>query len=201
MDQVWLAFLLAASGYLVGSIPFSYLVGRLRKGLDLRSTGTRNVGAYNVYKVMGAPFALLATAGDVSKGVLVLKTAELLDSPAGVLYLVTLAAVAGHIWPVFLAFKGGTGVATTIGIAGGFAPIQTLAAGGAGLLVGLPSKSPPVGIFLGLVTLNVVMGLTRPAEDIVAISLVSLLVIFVHLLKKYQQVRRGLKKASWKEIF
>jgi glycerol-3-phosphate acyltransferase PlsY len=201
MRELWLTLFMGSFGYLVGAIPFSYLVARWKKGVDLRQSGTQNVGAYNVLKVLGAPFAVLATAGDVSKGIVVVTVAEALDVSTGVLYLAMLAVVAGHIWPVFLAFKGGTGVATTIGAAGALVPYPTLAAGGVGLLVGLPSKSPPVGIFAGLVTLNVVVLLARPMGDFGAVLLLSLLVAFAHLLKKYRQVKSGMKKASWKEIF
>lgn len=100
--------------YLIGSIPFSYLFSRLR-GIDIRTRGSGNVGATNVFRTLGPSMAAVALLGDVLKGI----AAAGIGTAAGGGWILTacgLAAVIGHCYPVFLRFKGGKGVATSAGI-------------------------------------------------------------------------------------
>jgi glycerol-3-phosphate acyltransferase PlsY len=109
-------------GYLFGSIPSAYLAGRLRKGIDIREVGSRNMGAMNVFYQVGPIDATIVTLVDLGKGVgAILLVRWLIDIPlisqfdlfAG---LAAVAAITGHIFPVFLKFHGGKGAATAIGI-------------------------------------------------------------------------------------
>ncbi len=107
-------------GYLLGSIPFSYFVARIFGVDDIRAVGSGNVGATNVWRAAGWGPGLLAVFGDVGKGVAAVIIASLL-APAtdGAEYYKLasgLAAVVGHIYPVFLHFKGGKGVNTALGV-------------------------------------------------------------------------------------
>ena len=109
-------------GYLLGSIPSAYLAGRLRKGIDIREVGSRNMGAMNVFYQVGPMEAVLVTLVDLGKGVgaiLLVRwlSGSLLISPFDLLTgIAGTAAVLGHIFPVFLKFRGGKGAATAIGI-------------------------------------------------------------------------------------
>ncbi|MEA1872579.1 MAG: glycerol-3-phosphate acyltransferase [Chloroflexota bacterium] len=109
-------------GYLLGSIPSAYLAGRLRKGIDIREVGSKNMGAMNVFYQVGPMEAVLVTLVDLGKGVgAILLVRWLLGipliSPFDFLTGLTgTAAVIGHIFPVFLKFRGGKGAATAIGI-------------------------------------------------------------------------------------
>jgi len=107
-------------GYLLGSIPSAYLAGRLRKGVDIREVGSKNMGAMNVYYEVGLVEAVLVTLVDLGKGVgAILLVRWLLDIPPGfepLTGLTGVAAVIGHVFPVFLKFRGGKGAATAIGI-------------------------------------------------------------------------------------
>ena len=109
-------------GYLFGSIPSAYLAGRLRKGIDIREVGSRNMGAMNVFYQVGPIEAVLVTLVDLGKGVgaiLLVRwlSGSLLISPFDLLTgIAGTAAVLGHIFPVFLKFRGGKGAATAIGI-------------------------------------------------------------------------------------
>jgi glycerol-3-phosphate acyltransferase PlsY len=109
-------------GYLLGSIPSAYLAGRLRKGVDIREVGSKNMGAMNVFYQVGPMEAVLVTLADLGKGVgaiLLVRwvSGDLLISPFDFLTGLTgVAAVIGHIFPVFLKFRGGKGAATSIGI-------------------------------------------------------------------------------------
>jgi glycerol-3-phosphate acyltransferase PlsY len=120
--------------YLIGSIPTAYIFGRIFKGIDIRQHGSGNVGATNVYRTVGkipgiTVFVLDFSKGLVSAGILPALLRKIYpDVPvtpglAGI-FLGT-AAIAGHIWTIFLRFKGGKGVATTAGVITGIAPMVT----------------------------------------------------------------------------
>jgi glycerol-3-phosphate acyltransferase PlsY len=107
-------------GYLLGSFPSAYLAGRLRKGIDIREVGSKNMGAMNVFYQVGSMEAMLVTLADLGKGVgAILLVRWLLGIPPEFELLTGLtgaAAIIGHIFPVFLKFHGGKGAATAIGI-------------------------------------------------------------------------------------
>ena len=109
-------------GYLLGSFPSAYLAGRLRKGIDIREVGSKNMGAMNVFYEVGPMEAVLVTLADLGKGIgAILLVRWLLGkdliSPFDFLTgLTATAAVIGHIFPIFLKFHGGKGAATAIGI-------------------------------------------------------------------------------------
>src|ERR687883_157529 len=103
-------------GYLTGSIPFSFLVGKLR-GVDLRKVGSGNTGASNVWRSCGFKWFVLALSLDVLKGFVPTALAyRVLHVDPLVTVLVGLAAMLGHVYPAFLRFKGGKAVATTGGV-------------------------------------------------------------------------------------
>jgi acyl phosphate:glycerol-3-phosphate acyltransferase len=115
----------ALLGYGMGSLPIAFLLTSRLKGIDLRRVGSGNVGAANVHRTAGLRFALLVVAIDLAKGAgSVLVAARLAAGPeapvtAGV------AAIVGHIYPVWLRFRGGKGVATACGVFALLAPAAT----------------------------------------------------------------------------
>ena len=119
-----------ALSYLLGSIPTSDIIARMR-GVDLRASGSGNPGFTNALRVLGPRFATPVLIVDVAKGVLaVLVMADILGSgsqlgPSGIRLAAGVAAVAGHIWPVFTRFRGGKGVATACGVFLAMAPLAT----------------------------------------------------------------------------
>ena len=107
--------LLVAVGYALGSIPTGLLVARWQKGVDIRRHGSGNIGMTNVLRAVGKGAAALTLVGDLAKGwIPVLMAGAWLTSPWAI-GLVALAAVIGHLYPVFAGFHGGKGVATTLG--------------------------------------------------------------------------------------
>ena len=111
------ALLLLAIGYLLGSIPSGYLAGRWCKGIDLRELGSGSTGATNVLRQVGKGPALVVFVIDVAKGAAaVLIAGSLLPGHDWIQVLAGLTALAGHIWPVWLGFKGGKAVATGLGM-------------------------------------------------------------------------------------
>jgi len=102
--------------YLIGSVPFSYIFSKMRRGVDPRQAGTGNVGASNTLLVAGKVAAVLAVIGDTAKGVCAILLARYLHLNDWGLVLSALAVVLGHDFSLFLGFKGGKGVATTGGV-------------------------------------------------------------------------------------
>jgi acyl phosphate:glycerol-3-phosphate acyltransferase len=102
--------------YLLGSLPTSYIAGRLTMSRDIRQLGDANAGAANVYRELGRKAGIIVFAVDAVKGAAVILIAQAVQMPQAVILTAGLAAVAGHNWPVFLGFRGGRGVSTTIGI-------------------------------------------------------------------------------------
>ena len=102
--------------YFIGSLPTGYLVARIFRGVDIRTVGSRSIGATNVRRLMGQGWAVFVTLVDMLKGALaLLLTVESASSDPWLLSLSALAAVLGHNYPVWLRFRGGKGVATTYG--------------------------------------------------------------------------------------
>jgi len=128
------------SSYLLGSIPVGYILGRALKGIDIRRYGSGNFGATNIFRVVSPVAGVAVLALDMLKGVIpvivfgnfVLRSLPHFD-PILVCLSLGVAAVCGHNWTVFLKFKGGKGVATTIGA-----------------LLGLSFKIPHLGLIVGL---------------------------------------------------
>lgn len=103
------------AAYLIGSLSTSIILSKYLKFEDPRNTGSGNAGATNVLRSAGKKAALYVLAGDAAKGFIAVLLARLLGMEGAVLGLVALAAVLGHIFPVFFQFKGGKGVATALG--------------------------------------------------------------------------------------
>lgn len=110
------AFLCALGGYLAGSIPFAILVSRVLGLPDPRSYGSGNIGATNVLRSGNRLAAALTLAGDALKGWAAVLVARVLGMPMELVALVGFAAFFGHLFPVWLRFKGGKGVATAAGV-------------------------------------------------------------------------------------
>ncbi|MBC8471037.1 MAG: glycerol-3-phosphate 1-O-acyltransferase PlsY [Planctomycetes bacterium] len=130
---MYLIFIPAVIGaYLLGSIPFGLLIAKAH-GKDLRSIGSGNIGATNVSRALGRKWAYVCFALDVLKGMVPMLIIMFIAEPAGVVMLllwlvVGCAAISGHIFPIYLKFKGGKGVATSFGIALGLWPYYTIGA-------------------------------------------------------------------------
>ncbi|BAF59789.1 MAG: glycerol-3-phosphate 1-O-acyltransferase PlsY [Pelotomaculum sp.] len=111
MSDYWVVI----ASYLIGSIPFSYLVARYGKGIDIRRLGSGNVGTTNVWRNAGPAAGIIALAGDAGKGLLAVELAHCFGGPL-LVCLSAMAVLAGHSWPVFLGFKGGKLIATGLGV-------------------------------------------------------------------------------------
>lgn len=174
--------------YLIGSVPTAYISGRLIKGIDIRQFGSGNVGATNVFRVMGRAPGMIVLAIDILKGffcVAYIANFFMYISPVArpELYkvIIGLAAIAGHNWPVFLKFKGGKGVATSAGVVIGLIPrifwlgflvwvIVFSAMGYVSLASIIASIAVPV--------CTLVFG--EPTEVVIFMSLLCLIIVYKH---------------------
>ncbi len=132
----YLAFILSIlSAYLIGSFPTSFILAKVLKGIDIRQAGSKNPGATNVFRVVGKIPGLVTLVIDVLKGVATVTLVADFFYPSVArldygLYqtLLGFVVICGHIWSVFLKFRGGKGVATTLGVAIVVAPLMLLPA-------------------------------------------------------------------------
>jgi glycerol-3-phosphate acyltransferase PlsY len=163
-------------GYAVGSLPIGYLVAQGRGGVDLRRVGSGNVGAANAYRASGLALALGVLLADVGKGAAAVWLAGAAHpSAAGV------AAVVGHIYPIWLRFRGGKGVATASGVFAVLAPIPTLLAAGAFALVVARTRFVSAGSIAAAVVLPGVQWMTPDARAVdIATTVVAALILFRH---------------------
>jgi len=153
-------FLVVAFSYLIGSIPFSYFIARACKGVDIRKTGSGNVGATNVWRTAGPAAGAAALAADAAKGVAAVVLARSTGGP-DLVALAAAAVLAGHSWPVFLGFRGGKMIATAAGAVLAISPKTLCAVLAVWLLVLAAGRYVSVSSVAAAVSLPVFMALFK----------------------------------------
>ncbi len=124
---MWIKFILMLVGaYLLGSIPAAYLGVKWFKGEDIRKLGTGNVGSANVARTTSKWLAIPVALFDIGKGALAFWIAGLIGLSVGQQMAVGFMAIAGHNWSVFIGFRGGKGMVTTLGITAAISPLMAL---------------------------------------------------------------------------
>ena len=175
------ALLLLAIGYLLGSTPSGYLAGQWLKGIDLRDCGSGSTGATNVLRNVGKGPALVVFLVDVGKGALAVLLAKSVGLNDWVQVLAGLAALAGHIWPVWLGWKGGKAVATGLGMFLGLAWPVGLASFGLFMATISLSRIVSLASVVAAIGLPVLMLVAGNSSAYVVVSLVaSSMVIWRH---------------------
>lgn len=165
-----MAPLLAVGGlaYLLGSIPFGYIAGRL-SGIDVREHGSGNIGATNVLRILGKPWGFAVFFADVCKGFLAVRLAFVIvaaqpDLQSHADFYAILAAascVTGHSFPIWLKFKGGKGVATSAGALFGVVPIATISIFLVWLVVFFLTRYVSVASILAALALPIVVAMLK----------------------------------------
>ena len=175
------SLLLLAVGYLLGSMPNGYLAGRWLKGIDLRQCGSGSTGATNVLRNVGKAPALVVFLLDVGKGALAVLLAKSFGLNDWVQVLAGLAALAGHIWPVWLGWKGGKAVATGLGMFLGLAWPVGLACFGLFMAVISISRIVSLSSVVAAIGLPVLMVLAGASGASISVSVVaSVMVLWRH---------------------
>ena len=180
------AIILIILSYLLGSIPAGFLVGS-SAGVDVRSAGSGNIGATNVARTLGWKKGLVTLFADVAKGFLPVMAAHLLELGEVAAAAAGLAAFAGHLYPVFLRFKGGKGVATAAGVYLGAMPLGMLVVLGVFVLSMLAGRRVSLASMLAAVLAPVVAwALSYPAE----VAWMSLIIGILVVVRHRENIRR-----------
>jgi glycerol-3-phosphate acyltransferase PlsY len=172
----------AIVGYIVGSLPLGFLIARGRRGIDLRRVGSGNVGAANVYRSAGRFLGILVMLVDVCKGASGVLLARVLDGGSGEgAALAGLGAVVGHVYPVWLRFVGGKGVAVACGVFALLAPVATLFAAIVFVAATWITRYVSLGSVLATVTLPAVEWTRAGPEPVTLVATAaSMLILFRH---------------------
>jgi glycerol-3-phosphate acyltransferase PlsY len=167
-------------GYALGSVPFAFLLAR-RAGIDVRVAGSGNVGAANVLRTASAPLGIATVVLDVSKGAAAVLIAQSITGTAAATAAAGVAAIVGHIYPVWLRFHGGKGVAVAAGVFGVLTPHATLAALAVVSLVVFVTRFVSLGSIAASVTLPPVATFAgAPRQVLLATCVSSGLILFRH---------------------
>lgn len=172
--------LLVLFGYLAGSVPFAYLLAR-RAGIDVRVAGSGNVGAANVLRTTGAWRGVAVMALDVAKGAAAVLVAYLAAGGASLAAMTGAAAIVGHIYPVWLRFHGGKGVAVAAGVFCVLSPIATAIAAALFLVTVWLTRYISLGSIAATIALPPAAWLSgAPRGVVVAAAGSGLLILFRH---------------------
>lgn len=166
--------------YLAGSVPFAYLLAR-RRGVDVRTAGSGNVGAANVLRTTGPWRGVIVVALDMSKGIAAVAIAQLMAGGTALLAISGAAAIVGHIYPVWLRFHGGKGVAVAAGVFTVLSPVATGAAALLFLVIVWSTRYVSLASIAATVALPpAAWMLGSPAAVVLAAGGSALLILFRH---------------------
>ena len=180
-NETWVAIVWIVGAYLIGGIPFGFIIGRMC-GVDVRTVGSKNIGATNVFRTVGKKWGLIAFACDVLKGLL-----PTLFAPEAIALWVGVATVVGHMLTPYMKFRGGKGVATAFGMLLGLVPGVVGCAFAVFSVVFACSHFISLGsctaaLFLAVAIWFPILG-TRGSADLpqcVLVTLIALFVIYKH---------------------
>lgn len=177
-------WVLLAASYLLGSVPASYVAGRLARGIDLREHGSGNLGATNTFRVLGAKVAAPVMLFDVLKGFVPVWFFPLwLDLPADSLWPLAFgaAAIVGHVFSLYMRFRGGKGVATGAGVFLALAPLAVGVAFAVWLVTLLLGRMVSLASILAAVTVVPLLFVadTSPAVRVLGAGLAAF-IVFAH---------------------
>ena len=191
--MAWNMILAAAGAYLLGSVPFGYLLYRFRQGGDIRTAGSGNIGATNVLRTTGIAAGAATLLLDAAKGYAAVALAShLATGSSDAVSLAAFLAILGHIYPVFLKFRGGKGVATGLGAFLAISPVSVLVCGGLFVITLLVSRYVSLAsmVAAGAFPLVLLVRGEASASELVAALLSAGLILSRHR-SNWQRLRRG----------
>jgi glycerol-3-phosphate acyltransferase PlsY len=180
-------------GYLAGSVPFAYLLAR-RRGIDVRTAGSGNVGAANVLRTTGPWRGVIVMALDVAKGMAAVALAHLFAGGTALIALTGAAAIVGHIYPVWLRFHGGKGVAVAAGVFTLLSPAAAAAAAALFLMIAWLTRYVSLASIAATVALPPaawILGSPMPVVMVAAGS--AVLILFRHR-SNWNRLRTGTER-------
>ena len=181
MNHMMRSLLVVIAAYLIGSIPFGYLIVRKKLGGDIRETGSGGTGATNVSRRAGKAAGVLTLLLDAAKGSAAVLIAKTMTGDEWVIAFAAIAALVGHIFPVWLGFRGGKGVATGVGIFLVLAPIPLLCAGVVFLAIVLLTRYVSLGSITAAILIPVLVWVQSDSQPLLTAAVVgSALIVFAH---------------------
>jgi glycerol-3-phosphate acyltransferase PlsY len=186
------AIILLVASYLLGAVPTSYLVGRWARGIDLRREGSGNLGATNAFRVLGWRLAVPVLVVDMLKGwAPAYLLPRWLEVGAGWALAFGAAAIVGHVFSIYMRFRGGKGVATSGGVFLGVAPWAALAAIAVWVLIVAATRIVSVASLAAALVVPVVVWVTQGVGAVLWLSLALLVfVVYAHR-ANIQRLLRG----------
>lgn len=168
--------------YLLGSIPFGYIVGKMFKKIDIRELGSGNIGATNVFRMLGPSLASLVLIGDIGKGILSIYLVRFLNIDNLLISTIAgLVVICGHDWSIFLGFKGGKGIATTFGVVFALNPTISILAVIVWGIVLVTTRYASLSSILAIISILIFTILFKqPYEYIMFSAIILVLGIFNH---------------------
>ena len=199
MNEVISSIIAIVCAYLLGSLPFAYIITRRIKGEDIREVGTRNMGAMNTIYRVGFGWGLLVLLMDMAKGALAILVARGLNTPENIQLAAAAVAIIGHMFPVFLKFKGGKGGATAVGILALLMPKAIPLAVGVFILALLLTRYPTFSYALALLCAPFVAWLGYESGKWVLFSVIILLMVLLRYTPRLLEMRST--GGNWKRVF
>ena len=184
------------AAYLMGSVPMAYIVARLRKGIDIREVGSKNMGATNVLYTVGIPEGLFVFCVDVGKGSAAVVLARSLDASFEVQLASGGVAVLGHAFPVFLKFRGGKGAGAFLGALAVFMPQCIPYYFGIFCLLLLISRSTTLSYGAALFTVPIMAWLVYHSNELIIFIVVMLLFLVSRYIPRMMEMRAA--AGSWR---
>ena len=188
-------------GFLLGSFPTAYLMGKWKRGIDIRGVGSGNPGATNIGREVGVAPGILVLAVDAVKGVIAIIVGQRLGVPPTALYFTALAAVVAHNFSPFLGFRGGKGAATVLGISMLMLWQITAISGAVGLLALAATRHvvwAMTAVFIALNALTIATG--QPLGQIILCIVLSLLVAGTHFGRQRAYLLPALANRDWRRF-
>ncbi len=188
-------FAAALVAYLLGSIPNGYLAGRI-KGIDIRDQGSRNIGATNVFRVLGKAWGISVFFADFLKGLAaVLLAVKFVAPEAGAMggIVAGVACILGHNYPVWLRFKGGKGIATSAGVLCALMPVALLVAAVVWAVVFFISRYVSLASIAAAIALPVAVWFAAEGDDWTALLAFSILIAAMAIWRHRSNIQRLLQ--------
>lgn len=199
INEVFTAALAISVSYIIGSFPTAYVVARLRKGVDIREIGTRNMGAMNVFYKIGIAEGLVVLATDIGKGAAAVFLARSLGTPDLIQLACGVSVVIGHAFPVFLKFRGGKGGATAIGVLVFLMPKAIPFFLGIFILLLIITRVPTLSYSLAFLCFPFIAGLIYHRETLIIFSIVLPLLPGLKYIPRIREMRSA--AGSWRRVF
>ena len=186
-----LSLLLVLVGYVLGSVSFAVLLVRWKTGRDIRTEGSGNAGATNVLRAHGRTLGLMVAFFDVAKGAAAVLLVRAFTSDPRAAAGAALAAILGHVFPIFYGFRGGKGVATAVGAFLVLAPLPALVCVGVFVAVVALSRYVSLGSIVAMAILPAVAGLFHSPFPVIAAAAAAAVVIVLKHLENLKRLVRG----------